>query len=170
MEGQGSFTRVKIHSGVQVGGGKRGKVTTFSPKSRVRLLEKLARVFVGDCEGALFITLTYEWNMQEPVRAQRDLRVLCQRLAERFGGLAIIWRAELQKRGAIHYHLLVMGATFVPKQWLADAWAEITGGERPWTRVERMRSKHGAVWYCAKYMTKVDGEEVSSTPGEIPGG
>jgi len=116
----------------------RGKITEFSSASRRRLLEALAWIPQRDFTLGLFITLTYARNMADPVRSERDLQVLFQRMERVFGRVSMFWRRERQKRGAIHYHLLLLGRGFVPKEWLAAAWADITGDHRPFTRVERL--------------------------------
>jgi hypothetical protein len=135
----------------------------------MRFLESLASIPAQDFVGALFVTLTYERVMEDWVKSARDIKVLWYRLQRRFGGnVAMFWRRDLQKRGSIHFHMLLLGPGFVPKEWLAQAWADIVEEARPFTRVERVRSRKGAMVYCAKYMAKVDGQVAGGAGDVVP--
>lgn len=151
------------------GGGIRGAVEGFSKASRRRLLYQVA--MCGDATP-IFVTLTYgrEWASDGRVW-KRDLQTWWKRLVREDPTLAAIWKLEFQRRGAPHFHLFVYRKDegqppFLDKRWVAQTWAEVTGDEteahvRAGTRVESIRSRHGAMFYAAKYMGKEDG----SPPG-----
>lgn len=165
--GRGGFVRVRLPGQPgKAGGGRRGEVTGFSNKARFRLLEYVAGIAEEDFRLAKWITLTYVRNMQDPVRSERDLEALFGRIARRYPGTIIIWGRQRQKRGAIHYHFMLLGCHWIPKTWLAEAWGDITGDQRPFTRVEALRSRKRAMCYCAKYMVKQE----ESPPGDAGGG
>jgi len=67
-----------------------------------------------------------------------------------------VWRLEWQKRGAPHFHLLVLGVDFIHKEWIQAAWGEVIGFDRPFTNIGRARSWRGAKAYCSKYLAKSD--------------
>lgn len=149
------------------GGGKRGKIKRFSKRSRFRLLRLVSMLDRRkvDPKSVLFITLTYPGSGHGDERkAKRDLDVFGKRFRRKFPGVPFIWKKEPQKRGAIHYHLMVVGVRFIDKEWVSRVWYEVVGSGderhlRAGTRVERARSWKGVVAYVAKYMGKeVEGE------------
>lgn len=91
------------------------------------------------------ITLTYRpeqsWQAGDVRRFMVALRAL---LGDDL--LAYAWVAELQARGAVHYHILLVvpPGVYVDKYWVLDTW----GLGR--TRTERARS----VWYIITYLGK----------------
>lgn len=94
------------------GGGGRGVVSGFSAASRRRLIH-LASMWNYEGQHMHFLTLTYPGVYAEDWRVwKRDLKVFKQWLERALSSLAGgLWRAELQKRGAPHYHLLIATAT-----------------------------------------------------------
>ena len=74
-----------------------------------------------------FITLTFRtiresWAAERAIQQFTDtLRKYCQR----HGGyeVAYYWTAEVQQRGALHYHLLILGAPYISKNRLQSWWA-----------------------------------------------
>ena len=129
-----------------------------SIKTAARLhVEAMSR---GGDYRPLMVTLTYRavdgWASKH-VSAYID-RV--RKWAARHGGeaLAYVWAAELQKRGAVHYHVLL----WLPKRlWMPRA------DKRGWwphgmTRTEQVRN---AVGYVAKYASKL-----RSKSGDLPKG
>jgi len=108
-------------------GGSRGKVKGMSKKSSSALIKFLNSVCF---DKAAFITLTYRYNQQDPKRAYADLRALYKRLCYKYDPCCVVWKAELQERGAIHYHLFALDA---PDGWkegaITDEWLEVTKQE-----------------------------------------
>lgn len=88
-------------------GGKRGKVSGFSRNSQSRLRSLLNSIVFDTVD---FVTLTYRYNIQDAKRAYADLKEFARRVRAQYGRVGIVWRAELQKRGAIHYHVFVFDA------------------------------------------------------------
>lgn len=111
----------------QKGGGVRGEITGFSAASKRRLMRVFASLRRD--EKPLFLTLTY--HEQEPAadRAKRDIDALAKAIARKCSASrwSFIWRMEYQKRGAIHFHLLIYGVKWMPKEWIKKAWHRITG-------------------------------------------
>lgn len=106
----------------------------------------------------VFITLTYGAQYPAPHEAKQHLRAFLKRLSRlsaqkgRNGGF--IWRLEFQDRGAPHFHIICTSLPFVPKTQIQSMWAEITGAEQPFTRIEMIRSKRGVMYYVSKYLAK----------------
>jgi hypothetical protein len=137
----------------------RGKITHFSRKSRKRLIDLFASFDAKKRQARkpLFITMTYQKNMQDYQRAKRDLKVFVQRLRYHYPGCAGVWRMELQGRGAIHFHLMLFGVGFLPAQTWQDYYNEITGETANNSLdVQAIRSFRGTMFYAAKYMAKED--------------
>ena len=91
----------------------------------------------------VMVTLTYRDNDGWRPNHIREF-LLRYRRAIRKGLLAYAWVAELQRRGAVHYHILMV----------VERGARVPLPDRYWlhglTRIETARS----VWYIAKYASK----------------
>lgn len=167
------------------GRGNRNITTHFSDRSRKNLLEHFAIIDKGKAKNATFITLTYVENQRDHRKAQRDIDTFIKRLCREKDNIFGVWKKELQKRGAIHFHLMVWNLPFVYKAWCAYTWGEITGswdtvtcdqtGESekvpPFTRIEYCKSQRKAWYYLAKYIGKVDkngeSQHFNNETGEI---
>lgn len=139
----------------------RGVVRDFSRKSRTRLQQTLCAMpksHVGT--GVLFVTLTYpaaypgDWR-----RWKRQLDTWIKRLRRKFPRAAGVWKLEPQRRGAPHFHLIVIGVPFMAKQWVSETWYEVVGSHdarhlAAGTNVQLARSHRGVLSYAAKYVTK----------------
>lgn len=141
-------------------GGERSEISGFSKASRKRLFELLHSL---EFERVLFITLTY------PAEYPRDwqvykahLRAFRARLERKFGKVRTVWRLEYQKRGAPHYHLLLLDAPFIDKTWVSEAWYEIVASRdekhlQAGTNVVNIDAKQGSALvasYIGKYVSK----------------
>jgi len=159
--------RTGPYSLAQCGGGKRGKVKSFSRGSR-RRLQRLMATIERD-KLPIFVTLTYPDEF--PGSAQ-TWAVHLERFRSRLKrkGWGCIWRREFQTRKsgtnvgkvAPHYHLLVWGASYKElKTYLARAWWECCDRICPehlaaGTRVEVIRTWGGVAGYVSKYMAKTE--------------
>lgn len=138
-----------------------GQIIEFSPrKARLRRVQKRVRSWaeviqpfiqkVGVTHRMVMITLTYEgvndWK-------KNDIREFMLRVRKELGKslLAYSWVAELQKRGAVHYHvlLLVPKGTKIPKPDEAGWW------EKGMSRIETAKSPFYILTYTGKEYQKV---------------
>jgi hypothetical protein len=151
------------------GGGIRGEVVKFSYASRSRLLRQLAGIDQKQVGRVLFCTLTYpEVYSRNPLDWKSHLDLFWRRLRRRWPGASMFWRLEAQKRGAPHYHLLVFGVgeeLTALRRWFSVSWFEVVGSGdmkhlRAGTGVELMRSWNGVTSYAAKYLGKVEEQEL----------
>ena len=108
--------RGDVAAGKTSGCGPRGEIVEFTPASRRRMLELLAKV--EQAAVPLAFTLTYPDNFplyREDYKGH--LEAFCDRMQRRWPGAAIIWKLEFKERQsgknkgkiAPHYHLLVFG-------------------------------------------------------------
>lgn len=103
-----------------------------------------------DVDYAKFVTLTYAENMQDIEQAAVDLNRWLMKVRRKCGKVRYLWVMEFQKRGAIHYHLLLDYQPIIPWQWLQDSWPHGDAGIKAIRHVDNV----GA--YIAKYMAKLD--------------
>jgi hypothetical protein len=69
-----------------------------------------------------FVTLTYPRTYNpDPASWKRDVQAFRKRFERHFGKCPIVWRLELQERGAPHFHLLVFTPEYIPYKWVAAA-------------------------------------------------
>ncbi len=163
----GSLVRVRPPKllGARPGpGGVRGKCQGFSAGSRRRLFRKLAMLKREQVSAGKFLTLTYPEDYPTPGIAKGHLRAFLKRLRRRWPQAAVIWKLEPQRRGAPHFHVLVLGVEHIGKDWLSRAWYEVvaSGDERhlrAGTQIEAVRSYRGAMAYTSKYLAKVQRAE-----------
>lgn len=156
IEVQGDVVRLKTTSDAHHGSKQtiRGKVTTFSRKSRRRLLEFFARTEQTD-SPRVFLTLTYPSNMTSAKIGKQHLRAFFERVRRRYPKASAVWRIEYQKRGAVHFHLLFFSLPYWKADDIRSVWSEIIGEENPRIQIETIRSKRRSTWYVSKYIAKV---------------
>lgn len=152
--------------GKKKGGGKRGRVAGFSPASRRRLRKVFAQFASAVLRQSLFVTLTYPSQYPDCGQAREHRRALEKRILRKWKQAGIIWRMELQKRGAPHFHMIVLGVPAMPKDWLSRCWFEVVGSGdekhlRAGTQVQRIMHERQARSYLEKYISKdEDGGQV----------
>ena len=139
-------------------GGRRGKVTEFSDRSRKRLTRLLHRLSPA---WGVFVTLTIADASISPQQAKRRLWSITRWL-RKLGFEAVIWKQEFQARGAVHFHLLAFSwrrrPPWVEREELANRW----GLGFVWVE---FFDKGRVLSYVAKYVRKP-----VSTDGGDPGG
>ena len=148
----------------------------FSRSSRRRFMRQLASVQVD--ASPVFATLTYPDHFpDDPKVWHRHLDTFAKRFLRKFGA-GFAWKLEPKRRKsgenegkiAPHYHLLIWGCSFVElRNWIPQNWYEVVGSGdekhlRAGTRVERVRSVRGVMWYASKYMAKVEKEDLGDLP------
>ena len=159
LETQGSLVRLSVSmppttpKGVLVGGGKRGTVSEFSHASRRRLLRLLATL--DPAQKYAFLTLTYPADFPDVENAKTHLRAFYKRLKRKNDSLAAIWRLEFQRRGAPHFHLILMNWEYIPQYGLLEFWQEVTGAEVKLLDIRMVQGDpQTALRYAAKYSAK----------------
>lgn len=172
IEGNSGYVRLRILGGTARGGGVRKAIKGYSKKSRLNLRSELNRVEWNaiDNSKVFMITLTYEGIPSDGRMVMDDLGAFRRRLDrwsdERGIDYGAVWIKEFQRRGSVHFHLLVVFSDLVRGdfrfhrdgliKFVSRAWHEITGssdkGLRAGTRVEGVR--RSAIGYMMRYMGK----------------
>jgi len=172
VEGNSGYIRLRFRGGTAKGGGQRQSIKGYSRKSRENLKSELNRVewkAVENCK-VFMVTLTYEGIPTDGREVMRDLDAFRRRLDrwtdERQIDYGAVWIKEFQRRGSVHFHLLVVFSDLLRGDYrfhlrklidfVSVAWHEITGssekGLRAGTRVEGV--KKTAVGYLMRYIGK----------------
>lgn len=153
---------------------KRGIISSFSHRSRNRLLDLINSICQEDApaERWRFVTLTYHQQDVTPRESKAHLQAFLKRLDRHcLQPVGAIWKVEPQRRGMPHYHLLILlpadhkTDVEAEREWFARAWVEITLGTPEQYRVHR-HGGTGAAWqqleswehvagYTGKYVGKV---------------
>jgi hypothetical protein len=162
-------TRNQLSPSRRRSGGLREKVRGFSRESRRNLLRRLAsinRAAFKAFKGRLIsMTLTYPHEFPEdPELCKRHLKALRKRLQREYGSFAAFWRLGVQRRGAWHFHLLLLvgssvGSVSELRHFISSSWYEVTGKVseghlRAGTRVEVVKRWKQATSYVERYMAK----------------
>jgi len=147
--------------------GRRGQISEFTNPARLRMMRMVARLDL-DIKG-LFVTLTYREDMTDHVEAKRHLDYTLRWIKRRLAGSAVLWRMEYQDRGAIHFHLVIFGASYLDAVQLTGFWQKLTGDDS-YPDVRRIRNRKMALRYVAKYVAKLPPVSThASTGGEAAG-
>lgn len=170
LEQQGSVIQIKEKTACGDGRepvvSKRGAVTRFSSKSRKRLCELFNRMtFVN--RKTIFITLTFH-SIPTHEDARQAFKRFLERLRYKNKNVCLVWRKELQARGAIHYHMLAWNLPFYPQKDLQDVWTECTGENRSIADIRMVKSKKHAMMYVSKYLGKVNEVDETSSLDTVP--
>lgn len=156
IEAQGSLLLVKlmgVKSRTSGGSSRRGKIKSFSAKSRLRLLRFMARIRQKNTR-ATFITLTFKGYPTNEV-AKMALHAFLQRIARKFPEASAVWRMEYQRRGSIHFHLLCFNLPYWHWEEILQAWKECSKQHIARIDVRLVKSHRGVMSYVSKYIAKV---------------
>jgi len=164
---QGSLLKVYFKNGKMPRPSKRGKIQTFSSKSRKRLLETTARL--KQSTKAIFITLTYGQKFPSPIKAKKHLKAFMRVIKRLYPKASGFWRLEMQKRGAPHFHLICFNLPFWDYQEVNAIWGKIIGPgfwdtsdespREPFTDIQLIRNHKQAMYYVSKYIAKKQAPE-----------
>ncbi len=162
----------------QPGDTRRGVIKEFSPKSRTRLQRSLATI--KRSEDAYTMALTVPGNAEpfDHAFVMEAFTRIMRRLSSsvRFSGVSGYWKRELQKRGVIHYHLLLYGlaedATRAGLQaWMVEQWVSLFAPRLTDTEIEHHRWFHARAEnmqlvrdFCG-YFSKYLGKDEEATGG-----
>jgi len=166
----------------------RGKITGFSRKARNRLLWLLASLDKAQInpKEILFATLTYpgkfviEKGREIPVEDidgklyKKHLNHFITLLRQKHPNVFGVIRFEWQQRGVGHYHLCLFGLRYLCRNWVAETWNRIVGGDddhlQAGTQVESARSWGATTQYFSKtmaYCGKESDEILDKETGEM---
>jgi hypothetical protein len=168
--------------------GSRSVITEWSRKSRRNMVGRLADLdlseWVAEPGNFAFVTLTMpgEWEHLAPTGAafKGYLERLRARWIKAGQTWRVIWKLELQERGAPHYHLMLKMPHHIGAKtadiWLRDAWVDIVGADDSWchrclsetcdcvvpdTERRRHRAAHNPQWMCNYSVRLTDPKRVA---------
>ena len=145
----------------------RGRITSFSRRSRFRMFKMIATIDWSNAMKGLFVTLTFPDECW-PHKAVDRMRWLAEwfRRMERYAGrpMSAIWRCEwVERKSGIHrgnvlphFHLIIFDVQYLPWAKVRSEWCS-TIGAHGYVRTEtkRLRSKKDHGVYVAKYAAKL---------------
>jgi hypothetical protein len=131
----------------------RQMIKSWSKKSRANMVSRFSSLdltpLANDNSNALavMITLTYpsDWESLVPTasHAKSHLHQFRKRFERRFGRPCYaMWKAEFQRRGAIHFHLFTASPIAVGefREWVRTVWSEIVNPEPEEEREKHLRA------------------------------
>lgn len=109
-----------VAAGSGATGARRGRVVGFSAASRARLRQWLVKAEYSG-RSVAGITLTIPGiNLVDEMESDRVFGVWCER--QRKAGIPVIWRKEIQARGALHWHCIAWADKRARGQMVVDWW------------------------------------------------
>lgn len=166
------FTFESMNDSVQpshLDGVLRGKIREFTPQSRSRMIREIATY--GKLKP-IFLTLTYGKQYPNGKDSKKHLKNFWYRVKRSYPTAWAVWKLEYQERGAPHYHLLIYDQEkkpYIPKKFIAKSWSKVIGQpetEQTGTRIEALRTHRGGMWYCTKYLAKVETKKPSKNTNQ----
>lgn len=165
---QGGLFQLKCPSNTQAkGGGLRKPITVFSDRSRRALMERFAATdwarLMASGTPVLFLTLTLTPEYWGELRVCKKAVAAIERWLSGLPGFqgGMVRREYGSKRGALHYHLIVLGLSRVDAQELRARWSRavryVPALDRPQflrVDVERAESIERVCKYLCKYVSK----------------
>ena len=161
---QGKLLKVKVPVTGMIVKAVRGGVSTFSAKSRKRMLETIASLDEERIRVVIFLTLTYPDDAL-PVTEQSSIHLknFLKRLKRRFPEASALWRREWEDRKSgdfvgrmcPHFHFLFFNLPFIHHTEVNAHWRAVLG----YAGYIRTEIRMAATWrqafaYVAKYMAK----------------
>lgn len=113
----------------------RGKVTSWSKRSRARMARRLAELdyapmLLDPSRPPAMVTLTlpadFRTSTPDGAAFKKQVKVFRNRWERKWGPLRAVWKLEFQLRGAPHLHMLAcppQDAGF--REWLSTTWADV---------------------------------------------
>jgi hypothetical protein len=109
---QGNVVKIRhIHRKPNSTHSLRDAISEFSMKSRKRLMEFLISIDWDsyDVSRIFEITLTYHENIpRSGTEIKQHRHVLRKNILDKYPGTILIWKLEFQKRGAPHFHMIMI--------------------------------------------------------------
>ena len=158
---------------------KRGPISDFTRRSRFRLFTTLAKIDDNPKFQPIFVTLTYHYgHINAPQSTKSQLHNFLVQLRNYDPGVQFIWRIELQKRGAPHYHMIIFPSSLCVSAGTPSYQLEIS---RIWHSIADPKSRRHkdfgckikvitsyrmACAYVSKYVAKVGNDNTEDHQGK----
>lgn len=132
-------------------------VRTKHPLKSIKSLQRARREILHIFEynlhmNDLILTLTYQDNMTNYQKAYNDFRKFIQKLKRRYGNFEYLAVQEKQKRGALHYHIILFLYSETKEIYLKDI-IKIWGLGRCDLDLVDENNYHALPFYFSKYLS-----------------
>lgn len=125
----------------------------YRGKSNIRARNTLRRLALANFSNrSKFLTLTFRDNVTDLETANKEFKRFIRKMRTLLGEFKYIAVIEFQKRGAIHYHVL-LDIRYVKAKVLEEAWGN------GFIKINRIDHVDNIGAYVVKYMTKEDADE-----------
>lgn len=113
----------------------------------------IRRLVANNFESSdLFITLTFNnlqtFDINNPKETNKEFTNFVKRLKRKYGNIIGLSVIEFQKRGAVHYHMIIKGIKYIPKKELQAIWSY------GFVKVNAIDKVDNIGAYVIKYMNK----------------
>ena len=145
---------------------------TTKAKSKIKLASRCIQHINENVKGrsgkSSFVTLTFGKHVPSHNEAKRLLDNFLKRTRRHFKfNFEYVWVAELQKRGAIHFHILL--ADYIPKEFVNQSWNEIVN---KWSmdqhgETQKLYPHVEGVYMAGAYMSKYISKEANKIHGNL---
>lgn len=130
-----------------------GKKLNSRAKSNIRARNNLRRLILANFTNrSKFLTLTFKENVTGIEEANKEFKKFIRKLRSNLGNFKYVAVIEFQKRGAVHYHVL-LDIKYVRASKLAEWWGN------GFIKINDIRHVDNVGAYVVKYMTKADADE-----------
>lgn len=153
----------------------RGVIQEFSRKARFRMLMLLSKIHLQSYQSTIFVTLTYHKIFPKDLKnLKNQLNKFLIYLKRNYKNSDFVWRLELQKRGAPHYHLFIFSKTLIEKKdipqiqtTIKKIWFKCINDKNKWmdsysVRIDLIDNHQKVFAYISKYAGKTN--ESKQTP------
>lgn len=153
-------------------------IKTFSENSRRRLIQLLARVNLNYYGQVYFVSTTFDKVYPENSKELKTfLDKYLKSLKKSFPELSYIWRLEIQKRGAPHFHFFFLIPRYTDrykigtvKRIIRFRWLNMLADKNQWSykygvNFQTVKEKRKVFSYVAKYTSKTDSPLDKLYPG-----
>jgi len=129
------------------------KKLAYRGKSNIRARNEIRRLALSNFDSkSKFLTLTFKDNVTDLEVANELFKKFTRKLRGKYPNFKYIAVIEFQKRGAIHYHML-LDIPYVKAKQLRDMWGQGN------VKINKIDHVNNVGAYIVKYMTKAKADE-----------
>lgn len=142
------YSKLTLNQGGARAGTGEYREANYQQRQAIRRAAIRRLVNANFSTGDLWVTLTLADNVSSLQEANHLFGRFTTRLRRRYPGCKYIAVPEFQKRGAVHYHMVLAGPPAIPNALMAEIWGH------GFTRVQRIRGIDNIGAYLTKYLSK----------------